>query len=1079
MSIVAFGIATIWIPSNVITRAKGRKKPIHATLRLHAFASSQAQWLSEVVEIEKDTAQSISVFPESFLVSSAIDGLIENVLRDFVLSWFNEVSPNMMFPSQVELVIRQALIQLVSKMKNVEWPDVLVTKMMPIVTEHFQNFIAAESAVRERSMGRDLTDNQEFQFAVAAQYCHGRMHAAISLKHYRYSDYRKSWLRQALGKLVPQLLGSSASSKVVTQLSQDILACSVLFPVLLFLSDPDFWNQTIVNTAGPTLRDRRKVEKLIQALNEHANDSATLPEKKGHLTGKLITPTLKLSPSADHGDHEKFLQQISKCKSLPEARQTRYFISLQLQRSKKQGADPLYISRLKQSKRAVERRISKLSGKRSKGSLNGSTSTSRNASTLSLRDSREEYTLQQILNDPSCSLCFMEFMDQRSRLVLVQFWLTVNSLKDPLQDEIDEYDEDFEDIYNYKAKSLKGSERQKEIKETEIVHANDIIQIYRNYFNGSMPYVSIDAAEAVAQFVKSPDQQLDSYKKARRAILQTQGVIFKAMEIRDLVKFKRSDLFLKYLAADRKISLVPATRHKRTLPRNDVDSLQLDGIEDLKEAPASPSSIRSKAVNAVEVALNTIMENGTVPALGNNAKARRNSSLFGEADSDKKRNQPLFEPIDSEISEYEDEDEAEVPSQQDKDLSRKPSELHLAAPGDLNLTEAINLLTAEINLLYRQESVLEPLIRKAELTGNTGNLRILRKSKVSLEKDLQRKEFQRQQYIVQESDNSLYGRSSIHIRSYMRTADPDGHTFVSYIIEVERRASDGNVSAGWVVSRRYTHFLQLHNYLRANFPAVKKLHFPKKGVVLKFQKKSFVDARKVALQKYLGELLELPEVCRSKGFRAFLSSETFSKDSLSDSKFPSVVNILEDTGLAGGQPYDGDHAAMSESIVTELNEAEAEAESGTRPFVQPICEFFLQVFGLSRNSWLGGRAVVVVVQQLLGGTIEKKIRGAMANVATEGNLAELIQKVTASIWPDGALKASPVAARTKQEKLKCKHDARAIVHTLIRDASIKIVGSASSRYASSHVFDMFQNEILNAHLVYTLMDALLAELFDI
>jgi hypothetical protein len=35
-------------------------------------------------------------------------------------------------------------------------------------------------------------------------------------------------------------------------------------------------------------------------------------------------------------------------------------------------------------------------------------------------------------------------------------------------------------------------------------------------------------------------------------------------------------------------------------------------------------------------------------------------------------------------------------------------------------------------------------------------LRILRKSKASLQREIRRKELQRQQYIVQESDNSLY-----------------------------------------------------------------------------------------------------------------------------------------------------------------------------------------------------------------------------------------------------------------------------------------------------------------------------------
>ena len=72
----------------------------------------------------------------------------------------------------------------------------------------------------------------------------------------------------------------------------------------------------------------------------------------------------------------------------------------------------------------------------------------------------------------------------------------------------------------------------------------------------------------------------------------------------------------------------------------------------------------------------------------------------------------------------------------------------------------------------------------------------------------------------------------------------------------------------------------------------------------------------------------------------------------------------------------------------------------------------------------------------------------------------------------------PSPVRTNSEKLKCKHDAEVIVHGLIRDASIKIVGGSSSRYASTHVFGMFQNEILNAHLVYTLLDVIIEQLFD-
>lgn len=105
------------------------------------------------------------------------------------------------------------------------------------------------------------------------------------------------------------------------------------------------------------------------------------------------------------------------------------------------------------------------------------------------------------------------------------------------------------------------------------------------------------------------------------------------------------------------------------------------------------------------------------------------------------------------------------------------NEIHEAAPGDLGLAEAIDTLTAEIERLVTQESIVNSLTSKAELTNNAAELRILRKSKDSLQREIQRKELQRQQYIVQESDNSLYGRATVFIQSIMVGTEEDGKEF--------------------------------------------------------------------------------------------------------------------------------------------------------------------------------------------------------------------------------------------------------------------------------------------------------------
>ena len=100
--------------------------------------------------------------------------------------------------------------------------------------------------------------------------------------------------------------------------------------------------------------------------------------------------------------------------------------------------------------------------------------------------------------------------------------------------------------------------------------------------------------------------------------------------------------------------------------------------------------------------------------------------------------------------------------------------IHEAAPGDLGLVEAIAALDADIQTLAAQESIVDSLTRKATLINNTTELRILRKSKTSLEREMRHKELQRQQYVLQENENNLHGRAKVSIQSVMVANSADG-----------------------------------------------------------------------------------------------------------------------------------------------------------------------------------------------------------------------------------------------------------------------------------------------------------------
>lgn len=438
--------------------------------------------------------------------------------------------------------------------------------------------------------------------------------------------------------------------------------------------------------------------------------------------------------------------------------------------------------------------------------------------------------------------------------------------------------------------------------------------------------------------------------------------------------------------------------------------------------------------------------------------------------------------------EREDSDSA---TQSDEDQVQK------AAPGDLGLLEAIDALNADVEKLTAQKQIVDSLTAKAELTNNAAELRILKKSEQSLQREIKRKELQKQQYVVQESDNSLYGRAAVIIKSVVVGKEDDGHEYALYVIEVKRQAGEQMPAAKWVVTRRYSQFHELHKRLRARFPSVRELDFPRRQALFTLQK-DFVQKRRVVLERYLRSLLLVPAICRSRELRAFLSqaaitsngndAQVDAKDfvtriynSVSDGMedFLGNIPVLDQLSVAGqnlisaatsqmnapnGAPAAID--SLDPAAQDPATAAEAEAELNayetkeTEPFVKPICDLFLETFELSKgNSWLRGRTVVVVLHQLLGGTIERRVREAMKSATEDESLSRYVDLLRSIMWPDGKLRqATP--PRTLAEKTRLRQEAGAILGALIPDMAGQVVGKANAQAASRKIVSMLNNQRL-------------------
>ena len=588
----------------------------------------------------------------------------------------------------------------------------------------------------------------------------------------------------------------------------------------------------------------------------------------------------------------------------------------------------------------------------------------------------------------------------------------------------------------------------------------------------------------------------------------------------------------------------------------DNDSVNGDGDDGKKE----------QMVEAMEVALTNIMtndppndssksalfdESDPSASINKAADSPRSSGEFLRVEtgfSEKDREKPSIASLglvntSSRIGVFTDNDlfgdeekfseDEHVSSEDQADQKLLDEEIHQAEPGDLGLAEAISALTTDIDRLVAQESVVDTLNRKAELTNNVAELRILGKSKSSLQREIRRKELQRQQYMVQESDNSLYGRASVNIKKILVGKEDDGQEFALYIVAVTRKASEQMSAASWEVPRRYSEFHHLHQRLRRQYPAVRELDFPRRRLVMKLQR-DFLHKRRISLENYLRGLLRLPAVCQSRDLRAFLSQSAImaKQDTGRDSERRDIVSriynsvtdgmdefignvpVLDQLSMAGQNlisaatnqfnsmppPASTSSTVANGNSTTNLlpdaadplhtDEARAELEAyssdpGTlsrntdlEPFVKPICDLFLETFDLNRgNNWLRGRAVVVVLHQLLGGAVERKVRDSVKGLSSEENVLHYLSLAKETFWPGGGHMRKEAPVRTEAEKGASRREAGILLGMLVPELAGGVVGRGNAAAASRRIGATVNNRRLLAHLVFTILDEIVGILF--
>lgn len=251
--------------------------------RTAAFVAPDA-WKAERTWLASNAIyQKTALYPSSFVISDSIDEILDLVLRDFVTSWYSNITRSPNFTNSIDTAIRAAFVNIRDRIFGVDVVDQAVSRIIPIVTGHLKDFYDAERAVRGKNLNRNVTESEELDLAIAGKYREGKLHPAASLAYSDTKLIQQEYLRRLMVRFMPQVLPESMiKSRAVSVLIKEIMSCAVLSPVMEMLSDPDMWNQLMEAYV--------RKNSCIQA--EHADVSVG----QNHATGSQECPQTASSP---------------------------------------------------------------------------------------------------------------------------------------------------------------------------------------------------------------------------------------------------------------------------------------------------------------------------------------------------------------------------------------------------------------------------------------------------------------------------------------------------------------------------------------------------------------------------------------------------------------------------------------------------------------------------------------------------------------------------------------------------------------------------------------------------------------
>ncbi|KAJ2842556.1 tRNA (guanine-N(7)-)-methyltransferase (tRNA(m7G46)-methyltransferase), partial [Coemansia brasiliensis] len=314
-------------------------------------------------------------FPQ---IAEALGVILELVVRDFVQTWYGDITADVSFPRCVLAQMMQAVDAIAERMVGkIDAAETIVGQLLPIVTAHIHT-VKKDEFVMSDYTAQDHLPDEHMQNA-------SKWHSALrDMDCDADEDERKrrvmAHVRRVVNLLVPLVLPPEQASFAPHRiLVRELLTGALLTPIILSIADPDTINQLLDTQLERLIREQHMVNELRDALDQQAQSNipmgssqfpANRESEDGYGNSKEETNGTEQQPAVR--TYEQFMTTIDECSDLDELQRIIEDILAQIRKRRilimGQNKDDIvhgqrvkdilvYINRLYVAKKKAERRL--------------------------------------------------------------------------------------------------------------------------------------------------------------------------------------------------------------------------------------------------------------------------------------------------------------------------------------------------------------------------------------------------------------------------------------------------------------------------------------------------------------------------------------------------------------------------------------------------------------------------------------------------------------------------------------------------------------------------------------------------